>query len=205
MGLMQRHRIGTPNFMDLPIVFIDIETTGQGLSQGGEICEIGVVKVDRLTSAFPSELNLKLEVSNPFGKPETELSFDGYNAFNFPEWQDALKPELALRQFNDFCAGSVPWGYNISFEFKWLDDYFTQYGLDWQGDYHWFDLMTKAYMALEPDFLAGRLTSLSLSTIGKHLGLAEEARPHRGLSGARYELEVYHKLNVETYSGNIRA
>ncbi len=196
MGMRLQHVSGTTNFFTLPQVFIDLETTGESLAEGGEICEAGLVKVDPVSGDVLSELNLMFEVTNPLGLLEAELSYSGYNGFNFPEWANATPAEQALDQLIAFCADCSPWAYNASFEYRWLADYIYRYGQDWLGDYHWFDLMTKASEILKPDFLAGRIAKLSLSSIGSHLGLGEEAKPHHGLVGARYEVQIAARLNA---------
>lgn len=196
MGLLARDRpIGTVNFHLLPKLFMDVETTGTGFEDGGEICEVGLVRVDPLNLEVLGELDLKFAVANPLGKPEAELSFKGYNGFTFAEWVDALPAEEAIRRLNEFAVNCVPWAYNVSFEFWWLDGYFQRFGVKWKGDYHWHCLMSVASEALKPDFLAGRITSLSLSSIGAFLGLGEESKPHRGLTGARYEHQLYRALD----------
>ncbi len=200
MSMRPNHVIGTADFIALPRVFIDLETTGDSLAEGGEVCEAGLVKVDPVSGDALAELNLMFGVANPFGRSEEELSYHRYNGFTFAEWVDAILAEQALDQLNAFCAGCVPWAYNVSFEFRWLADYFYRYGRDWQGDYHWHCLMTKASEALRPDFLAGRITKLSLSSVGAYLGLGEEAKPHRGLTGARYEVQIDARLNTRRQS-----
>ncbi len=194
MGIGTRHQIGTDNFASLPLVFIDIETTGDNVREGGEICEIGLVKTDPTGQRVLVDMNLKVAIQNSRNRSEDELSYGGYNGFNFAEWESAIPPELAMKTLNEFCTGCVPWAYNVSFEFRWLGEYFDAYELDWQGDYHWFDLMTEAVSTLRADFLARRISKLSLSSVGSYLGLAPEAMPHRGLAGARYEWEVYRLL-----------
>lgn len=186
--------IGTKNFQDLPMVFMDAETTGESLSRGGEICEIGLVKVDPRTLVSIAELDLKFAIKNPHGRTEAELSYNGYNGFTFQGWQGAQDPRVALDRLLNFCDGCVPWAYNVSFEYTWLDSYLEQYQLGWSGDYHWHCLMSVASYILRPDFQAGRVAKLSLSSIGSYLGLGEEASPHRGLAGARYEHAVYRRL-----------
>jgi hypothetical protein len=127
------------------------------------------------------------------------LSFGGYNGFTFKAWADALPAKASLRRMNEFAAGCSPWAYNVVFEYQWLSDYYRVFGLTWPGDYHWFDLMTMARNTLDLDFREGRLTKLSLSRIGSYLGIGEEAKPHRGLAGARYEVEVFVKLYQRLY------
>lgn len=195
MSMRPNHSPGTADFIKLPRVFIDLETTGDSPAEDGEICEAGLVKVDQVTGQTLAELNLKFTVANPAGRTEEELSYRRYNGFTFAEWHDALPVPEALDRLNLFCVGCVPWAYNISFEYFWLSDYFRRYRLDWKGDYHWHCLLTKASEQLQPDFLAGRITKLSLSSVGVFLGLPEEARPHRGLAGAQYEVEVDRRLN----------
>lgn len=195
MSMRPKPVSGTANFITLPRVFIDLETTGDNLAEGGEICEAGLVKVDPTTSRVLAELNLKFAVDNPLGKSEDELSYHGYNGFTFAEWADAIPAQQALSQLAAFCAGCVPWAYNVSFEYMWLSEYCRRHRIDWAGDYHWHCLMTKASEFLRPDFLAGSITKLSLSSVGVYLGLPEEANPHRGLAGAQYEFEVDRLLN----------
>lgn len=200
MSMRPSQAVGTDNFITLPRVIIDLETTSESLAEGGEICEAGLVKVDPTNGSILAELNLMFEVTNPFGRSEEELSYKRYNGFNFPEWVDALPAEQALDRLISFCTGCVPWAYNVSFEYKWLADYIHRYGMEWRGDYHWHCLMTKASVILKPDFLAGRITKLSSSAVGSYLGLAEEAMPHRGLASAQYEHQMDRLLDQHRFT-----
>ncbi len=195
MGLMSSRRsIGTSSFWELPMVFIDVETTGVSWTTGGEICEIGAIKVDPRSLTRLDELELKLKLENPAGKSEQELSFNRYNGFAWPVWRDAMEVAPALQAFNAFTTGCTPWAYNVSFEFYWLNHYYDRFELDWRGDYHWHCLMSVASDRLKANFLGGQIQTLSLSKIGQYLGLEPEPRPHRALAGARYEHQVYRLL-----------
>ncbi len=202
MSLLTDRPIGTESIHTLPMVFIDIETTGHSRLSGGEICEIGAVKVDPLSLEIVKELDLQLQIENPKQKTEQELSFNSYNGFSFAAWTKAIPAQHGITQLNDFCAGSVAWGWNISFEFYWLSSYFEDNGLDWKGDYHWLCLMSAAYGLLHDEFVTGRIPKLSLSQVGTFLGLSEEQNPHRGLTGARYEVEVYRRLLHKSKAGS---
>lgn len=193
---MSPHRSnGTESFFSLPMVFIDVETTGDSLAEGGEICEAGLVKVDPHDGQTLAELHVKFAIHNPRGRSEDELSYHRYTGFTFAEWHDTLPVNEALAELNTFCSGCSPWAYNVSFERRWLADYFLAHGnLEWLGDYHWFDLMTLARHVLLDDYRHGKITKLSLSSVGQYLGLGEEPKPHRGIIGARYEVEVYRRL-----------
>lgn len=194
MSLLAPRSLGTERIDQLPIVFIDIETTGLTRATGGEICEIGAVKIDPKSLAVVSELDVQMQLTNPLKKSEQELSFNGYNGFSFAGWTNAIPARQAVQQLNDFCSGCVPWGWNISFEFYWLSSYYEQYNLEWKGDYHWMCLMSAANFTLRQEFEAGRIPKLSLSQVSTFFGLGEEPNPHRGLTGARYEHAVYRKL-----------
>lgn len=196
MTLATRRTIGTKHFMRLPMVFIDIETTGDSLAVGGEICEAGLVKVDPMSLEIIDRADLMFQVDNPRGRTEDELSYHGYNGYSRAAWRAALPQAEALRRFNEFARGCSPWAYNVSFEFQWLAGYYDRYDINWGGDYHWFDLMTMARVVLEEQFRLERLDTLSLSSIGTFLGLPEEAMPHRGLAGAQYELEIFRRLSA---------
>lgn len=198
MGIMTNRPIGTEAIQTLPLVFIDIETTGYSRVTAGEICEIGVVKVDPVTRQTVGELNLKLQVQNPLNKTEAELSFNGYSGFTFAEWQDAVPVQAAIMKLNDFCTGCVAWGWNISFEFYWLSAYFEELKLNWKGDYHWLCLMSISSFVLREEFTSGKISKLSLSQVSAFLGLGEEPNPHRGLTGAQYEADIYRKIIERT-------
>ncbi|MBI5467274.1 MAG: hypothetical protein HY975_03645 [Candidatus Kerfeldbacteria bacterium] len=194
MGIITHRSIGTAAVQTLPMVWLDIETTGYDRQSGGEICEIGVYKVDPQSLQPLAQLDLKLRVENPRKRTEDELSFNHYNGFSFAEWRDALPPREAITQLNDFCAGVSLWGWNVSYELLWLSSYYEEYQLDWRGDYHWLCLMSAANFILRPEFASGAIPKLSLSHVGTFFGLPPEPNPHRGLTGARYEHAVYEQL-----------
>ncbi|MBI3572919.1 MAG: hypothetical protein HY092_01830 [Candidatus Kerfeldbacteria bacterium] len=176
-------------FFSKPFLYIDVETTGQAIEQGGEMCEIGAVLVDRQTLEPIKELNLMLAVSNPNGRTEEQLSVNHYNRFNFKDWAETMAPRPAMLRLVEFGRGAVPCAWNTAFDRLWVEGYFHREGIPCgygePFDHHWV-----CVMSLWSDYLDLRDIDLgdvkfNMNNVAKWCGVPEEPKLHEAIHGAR--------------------
>ena len=107
-------RIGR-NLVDFPkeFVVLDIETTGLSPHRD-EIIELSalLVKNDEIVEEF-----------NRLVKPEGEISAFITNLTGITPEMVADAPDIAtaIKEFDDFCAGKIVLGHNITFDISFID------------------------------------------------------------------------------------
>jgi len=198
-------------FIDRPIALIDIETTGSEPHQTGicllgtpdeinrrcgEISEIACGLIDPKTFAMADDLYFKVQVINHHDRPDQIQSFDGYNSYNFADWQTAVPLAEAIERFAAMTNGAVPCSWGTSFERIFIEHAATQTGVTLRLDYHWTCIMSFA-LGL---FRAGRIgsaameDSFSLETVAAYFNLPGEPKPHTALGGIQLEHQVFQQL-----------
>ncbi len=171
------------NFNERPIIITDVETTGLD-PRYHEIVEIGAINVDADLNEL-ARFDLKVR---PIFLDRAEPIALAVNGYNEKDWAEAVSYYNAASQFRDFSAEGVLAAWNITFEYNFLDQMFRDTRVVNMMDYHRIDLPSIAWA-----FLPGR-TKLSLDSVGEYFGLAPEQKPHRGIRGAEYELNVLRHL-----------
>lgn len=171
------------NFNQRPIILTDVETTGLD-PRYHEIVEIGAIKVDQDLNEL-GRFDMKV---SPIFFERAELEALDINGYNAADWADAESYLTAARAFAKFSAEGVLAAWNITFEYNFLDQMFRDTRVQNKMDYHRIDLPSIVW-ARYP-----RIPKLSLDAVGAIFGLAPEQKPHRGIRGAEYELQVLKHL-----------
>lgn len=171
------------NFNERPIIIADVETTGLD-PRYHEIVDIGAIKVDSNLNEL-GRFDLKVR---PLFIERAEPEALAINRYNAEEWADAASYFQAAGAFSSFSAEGVLAAWNITFEYNFLDQMFRDTRVQNKMDYHRIDLPSIVW-ARYP-----RIPKLSLDAVGAIFGLAPEQKPHRGIRGAEYELQVLKHL-----------
>lgn len=169
------------------LIFLDLETTGL-LVQKHEIIEIGALKVSpRKPFNVVGELSIKVKPENIEKADKTALKITGYSA---EEWVSAVSIKEALAELDEFTDGGMLAGYNVSFDWAFLDK--AYFSLEKQDPfyYHRLDVMPMAYLKL---FSKRSLKRFSLGEICQYLGVKQDIK-HRALDDARTTYLVFKKL-----------
>lgn len=173
---------------NLPLVFIDIESTGLSV-QDNEIIEIGALKVEgKPPFNIIDQLNLKVLPQNIEKADKDALKIVHYSK---ESWQDGLGLEKALLALDEFCKnGAVMVGFNLTFDWAILDKAYHLFGRIDPFHYHRIDVLAIAYYKL---FAQEKLQRFSLGELCKYFGIERETK-HQALDDAKVTYLVFKKL-----------
>lgn len=174
-------------FCERPLIFLDLETTGLS-PQKHEILEIGAIKVK---SEAPFDILEELEIKV---KPEHLETADpeGLKVAGYSEegWQGALSIKEALEKLDQFGKDGVLVGYNVTFDWAFLDKAYTSLGRIDPFHYHRLDILSMAYFKLAFKTLKDKF---SLGTVCQKLAIQREFQ-HRALYDAKATYLVFKQL-----------
>lgn len=90
-------------------------------------------------------------------------------------------------------------GQNAYLDREYVNDGFKRAGIDFEFNKRIVELHSVAYVdhlrrGVPMPLKADGFTNLSLDNIAKYVGLPEEPRPHNGLTGAKYEAEIFARM-----------
>lgn len=170
-----------------PLIFLDIETSGLRV-QRHEIIEIGVLKVmPKPPFNIVAELEMKVKPKHPERGSKDAYKINGYCA---EQWQNALNLEEALAGLDEFGKEGILVGYNISFDWAFLDKaYFSLSKID-PFYYHRLDVMPMAYIKL---YSKKKISRFSLGEVCKYFKI-DRGNKHRALDDAKSTYLVFKKL-----------
>ncbi len=170
--------------MKRPILFLDLETTGLNPGQH-EITEIGALLVSQpdfkviktyQTKVMPTHL----ETATP------EALQIGH--FNLETWQREAKPlEVALAELAEVGRNSMLAGFNLTFDWAFLQMAFNQVGIEDPFYYHRFDIMSAGYVVL---FGRKEFSKYSLNEMCRFFGVTNRAA-HTAFADAEATYEVF--------------
>ncbi len=173
------------NFKERKLAITDIETTGD-LPGIHEIIEIGLVVCDPNTFEILDTLNIKIKPINLETAVPIALERNGYNE---KDWEGAGTLEEAMKVYSEKTADCIFYGYNVSFDWGFMQKAFIDTKVQNKMDYHRFDVMSMAYFELKD-----KMERVSLNVTSTTLGIPEEVSPHNALNGAMQAYLVLKKL-----------
>lgn len=146
-------------------VVLDIETTGLN-PRFNEIIELSALRV------IDGEVQ---EEFNSLVKPKGEISYfiSNLTGISAQTVKDAPDIKEAIKNFNDFCTGSIVLGHNVNFDIGFIDRNLQKHhDIPFSNDY--IDSLRIARILLP------QLKDKKLGTIARHFGLNTDGM-HRGL------------------------
>lgn len=174
-------------FRSKKLVFVDLETSGI-IADKHEILELGSIIVNGATLDEIAEFYRKIRPLHIENGQREALQLVG---FSKKEWQGAEDAEKVLKEFNDLAEGGIATGWNVAFDWQFLEHGFRRFGIKSRFDYHRLDVLSMAYVKL---FKNSKVTSLKLRSIADfyHLNLSQEK--HNALEDIRATFEIFKKL-----------
>ena len=173
------------DFRKRNLVFIDLECTGLDPSIH-EILEIGCLVVDSNLNVFKTYeakvLPEHIETADP-----AALEINGYTK---EKWKDAILLKQSLEEVNLLAKDAMFAGWNISFDWMYLEKEFQRAKVVPLFDYHLIDAMSIAYSKFlhlsEPD-------GLNLRKLAEYYKI-EMGELHGALEDATATFEIFKKL-----------
>lgn len=177
------------DFKEKSLVITDLETTGLNF-RTHEIIEIGAVAVDQQSLEVRECYSLKVTPEHIDTAEPEALAVNGYDP---AQWIGAASQLQAAVDFSRFLGENVMAAWNVTFEFSFLDVFFTDRGVHNPFRTHphavpRFDIPSIAW------FVLPGMQKWNMSRICEYFGLAVEPHPHRGLNGAMKELEILREI-----------
>ncbi len=168
-----------------PMLFLDLETTG--LNPGfQEISEIGALLVSQpdwqvLKTYEAKVLPTHIETATP-----EALKIGHYDA---AAWAKEGRPLLqALQELSEFGQGAILAGFNVTFDWAFLQTAYNLVGLPDPFYYHRYDVMSAAFSMLYDQ--AGSFSKFSLNECCRYFGITNR-NAHTALSDAQATYEVF--------------
>ena len=175
-----------------PLAFVDLETSGLDPTRH-EILEAAVIRVDAGTLADIDCTDVRVHPMRLEDADPEALRMVGYSK---RAWELAATLDEALEWIWPLLDGAVLAGHNPAFDRAFLEAAWQRTGVPRPAlDHHILDTASLAW----PLFASGRLASLSLDAVCKHLGIVRKVR-HRALADADDSLEVARRL-LPVYRG----
>ncbi len=180
------------------IAFVDIETTDikhlkllnsihKDLTPWAEICEIGIV-VATPELEFIEEFEAKTRLHFPDRLDPRAQAVNGYNENDWKHSRDIMDVLEAYGRLMESGGGCLFASQNPTFDRTIIDIACVQHMVKVKVDYHCLDVWTHSFAMLTAK--GYKLEGYSLNAVAKLVGLGEEPKPHRALTGARYAYEV---------------
>jgi DNA polymerase-3 subunit epsilon len=178
-----------------PILFLDLETTG--LNPGyQEISEIGAVLVSQpdwqvITTYEAKVLPSHLETAQP------EALLIGH--FDAAVWEKEGRPlKQALEELSEIGQGAILAGFNVTFDWAFLQTGFNLVDLPDPFYYHRYDVMSAAFSML---YDRAEFKKFSLSECCRYFGVTN-TKAHSALADAQATYEVFVGLMQSANSTN---
>lgn len=173
-------------FFKRPLAITDLEMTGLD-SDIHEIIEIGLVVVDQDALEVLDTLSVKIKPEHIETATPEALAVNGYKP---EDWQDAISLKDAMEQYSQKTQNAVFAGWNITFDWAFMEKAFKKTGIKQTMDYHRIDILSFAWGKLRKR----GLDQVRLSSICRYFGIEEEPKQHRAINGAIKAHEVLKKL-----------
>ena len=175
-------------FKDRNLIFFDTEVSS--LFFDNEITELGWLVVNPQTLEIKQEKDIKIKIEHIENADPKSLELSHYSN---DLWTDAISLPEALEMFQQNCKGGVLVGYNVAYDWEWIERAFHKVGIfPPLFHYHKLDVLSMAYIKLKDKT---EITKFSLTEICNYFNISRNIE-HNALEDARAAFEVYKKLVV---------
>ncbi len=174
------------DFRQRPLVFIDLETTGVNPLRH-EILEVGCLVANGETFKKIEEYNAKVKPIHIETADPEALKINGYS----PErWGEAKELKEAIERLAKIAPGGIISGWNISFDWSFLERAFANFRISHGFDYHKLDVQSIAYSKL---YGKGEVKKLGLRPVASYFGI-KLAEIHGAEEDIQMTYEIFKKL-----------
>lgn len=174
------------NFRDRKLVFVDLETTGLN-PDVHEITEIGCLVVSGKT--FEIELVYEEKVKPVNIEKASREALEIYH-YSEKKWKGAKPLKKVLEKIASIAPGGLITGWNVSFDWWFLDKAFRKFKMEPDFDHHRIDVMSIAYAKL---YSKKKVERLGLRKIAPYFGISLP-ETHGAMVDIRTTYEIFKKL-----------
>lgn len=170
-----------------PLIFVDLEFSGLELNQ--EVIEIGCLVVDQKDMSVKKEWLKKIKLSKHDLKKsdKNSLAIIGYSQ---KEWAGAVSLEEAMTEFNEIAKDGVLVGYNVAWDFMFLEKSFFELGI--KPAFHW-QIIDVLSMCFYKFYKTKAIKGVRMKEVEKFLKI-KHGDWHNPLDDARATYEMFLKL-----------
>ncbi len=184
---MLGHTFPTAN---APFAFLDLEMSGLEPLQH-EILEIAIVRVEQPSLTVLEEWSTKVRPEHIETADPVSLQMIGWSEEG---WKDALPLAEAMRLFTEKTAHHIVAGWNVAYDWAFLEVAMAKTGTRTQIHKRILDVMSYAYSKLDDAF---SLSDFGLAKMAKHLQI-DLTDHHQALADTKATFEVYKKLAAQS-------
>lgn len=175
---------------DRVFALTDVETSGLDHTIH-EVVEIGLVLFDPDTLRVIEVFDCKVKPAKPDVFDPRARDVNGYNE---DDWLQAISLQKAIAVYGEMTKDAVFCAFNVTFDWGFINEAFKKTGVECHMHYHRFDIMSMAWILLEPE----GLNKFSMRQVARHLNIPEEPKPHRAINGAMTEFEIFKALLLKS-------
>jgi DNA polymerase III alpha subunit (gram-positive type) len=177
------------DFRNKKLVFIDIETTGLSLINS-EIIELAAIVCDGISLDIEKTFHSRIKPLHMERAEKEALLVNGYDPI---KWRDARDLKDTLIEFGNLAPNGLLVGWNVSFDWAFLEKAFEENQIIHKFDYHKIDAMSVAYAEL---FKKGAFASISLRKVAVTFNVKLPA-VHDAANDTRATYEIFKKIMNE--------
>lgn len=168
-----------------PLVFVDLEFSGLDLNQ--EVIEIGCLFVSQPDLKIKKEWSVKIKPVHIEQADKNALRIIGYSK---KQWRGAVSLKEALVKFNKFAKGAVLIGYNVGWDFMFLEKSFHE--LKIKPLFHW-QVLDVLSMAFNEFYNDKKIKGFRMREVVSVLNVSH-GKWHNPLEDARATYKIFLKL-----------
>ncbi|MBI2677100.1 MAG: 3'-5' exonuclease [Candidatus Yanofskybacteria bacterium] len=168
-----------------PLIFVDSEFSGLNLNN--EVIEIGCLVVDPKTLKIKKEWFAKIKPENIKAAETSSLEIIGYSK---DEWKDAISLRDGMLNFNKIAKDGVLVGYNVAWDFMFLEKSFFELGI--KPAFHW-QILDVLSMVFYKFYNKLGVKGFRMKEVEKFLNIKHGVW-HNPLDDARATYEIFLKI-----------
>ncbi|MBI2057431.1 MAG: 3'-5' exonuclease [Candidatus Yanofskybacteria bacterium] len=168
-----------------PLIFVDLEFSG--LNMNNEVIEIGCLVVDPKTLKIKKEWLAKIKPENIKAAETSSLEIVGYSK---DEWKDAVSLRDGMLSFNKIAKDGVLVGYNVAWDFMFLEKSFFELGI--KPAFHW-QILDVLSMAFAKFYKGGKIKGFRMREVEGFLKI-KHGTWHNPLDDAKATYEMFLKI-----------
>ena len=168
-----------------PLIFVDLEFSGMDLDK--EVIEIGCLVVDQKNWQIKKEWYTKIKPEHIEKAEPNSLDMVGYSK---RDWEGAISLKEAMLKFNKLARGGVLIGYNVAWDFMFLEKSFFELGI--KPLFHW-QILDVLSMVFEKFYNEHLIKGFRMKEIEKFLKIKHGVW-HNPLDDSRATYQMFLKI-----------